>query len=109
MADRRKVIRESSEGPFIEVGEKHIKLGFDENNFLVINSGGITEQGKKNIQGSPSDTTYYGLFKPQNEWLGSFTFGMFSAPQYNLNIGGLVEMLPGIIGLAKTMALVNRF
>ena len=96
--DRRKIWREDPDGPFIEIGKSHIKLAYDDSNFIVINSGGITQQGKFNIQGSPSDTTYNGLVSPQNELVGMFTAGMISAPQYVPNLD-VFQILPGIIGL----------
>jgi len=105
--DRRKIWREDPEGPFIEVGKKHIKIGFDDGTFIVINSGGITQQGKFNIQGSPSDTTYNGLISPQNEWLGMVTAGMVSAPQYvpNLDIAtsvaDMIAMIAGFVAMSN--------
>ena len=107
MPDRRKIWKVSNDGPFIEVGEGHVKIGYSTENFIVINSGGITQQGKLNIQGSPTDTNYYGLFSPQNEWVGSFTMGMFSAPQYVPN-PAIFNIIPGIISLVNTMIQVNK-
>lgn len=105
--DRRKIWREDPDGPFIEIGKSHIKLGWNDKNFIVINGGGITQQGKFNIQGSPSDTTYNGLFSPQNEWLGSSTAGMISVPQYTPNLK-VFKMIPDLIGLVGNLLAVSR-
>jgi hypothetical protein len=102
MADVRKIIRTSLDGPYIEIGSGHIKLCFDKENFIVINSGGITQQGKFNIQGSPSDTSYYGFFNPQNEFLGTFTSGVYSAPTYNISTE-VFEMVPAIMSLCQSL------
>jgi hypothetical protein len=107
MGDNRKIIRTTVDGPYIEVGSGHIKLCFDKDNFLVLNSGGITHQGKFNVQGSPTDTSYYGLFKLQNEFLGTFTAGVYSAPQYQISTE-IFEMIPAIMSLAQSLMFFAR-
>lgn len=108
MSDLRKIYRLGPDtSGYIEVGDGYVKMAYDENNFILINSGGITQQGKFNIQGSPSDTTYYGLFSPQNEFAGAFTAGMISAPQYNISTQ-LFDLVPGIMRLASILTVVNH-
>lgn len=105
MNNERKIFRYDVDSPFLEVGPKHIKIGYDQDNFILINTGGITRQGQMNVQGSPSDTNYYGLFHPQNEWAGAFTAGMISAPQY-VPSTKMLELIPGIMALVANMSFV---
>ena len=103
----RKIFRISKEGPFIEVSSDYIKIGYDETNFVIINSGGITTQGKMNHQGSPQDNSFYGFFKMQNEFLGLIP-GAFSPSQYVVDLS-LFKVIPSILALAKTFSSINGY
>jgi len=107
-ADERKIIRlDDASNAYIEIGRDHIKLAVGEKNFILLNSGGRTTQGYHNHQGPPTDTNFYGMFKPQNEFVGTFTMGLYSAPQYQID-PQLLKIIPAIISLAATLKVVNQ-
>lgn len=98
----RKIWRLHKDSPFVEVGDSHVKLAFDDETYIVLNAGGITTQGKVNHQSMPTDTSYYGMFTQQNLYLGLFLPGMVSPPQYTLNTA-FFDVLTNIKTLMSTV------
>jgi len=108
VADERKIIRlDQNSKAYIEIGKDYIKLAVGDKNFILLNAGGQTTQGPHNHQGPPTDTSFYGMFTPQNEFAGSLTMGLISAPTYIID-PQLLKIIPAIISLTATLKMVNQ-